>query len=181
MRYLKVITGPVVEFMAIDNNDKKQIVIEINNEICGIILNDNGDDIDSVDEYSDSVSEITKEEFNKIHLEAIGHLVSCSGNLFNSSQKVLIKSIVGAADLYNKITEVSEQLTKEDEVFERINNYPTKYKEGLTQYEILSLIDFYDVDMDAFFACTKHDTFKIINKQTVRYHHDIVKAILKSI
>jgi hypothetical protein len=66
-------------------------------------------------------------------------------------------------------------------ITERVNNYPTKYKEGFTQVEIDELLKEYPIDMDRFNEAMIGHTCVAIDNEIIMYHCDVEMAIKYSV
>lgn len=59
-----------------------------------------------------------------------------------------------------------------------VNNYPTKYQQGFTSYEIANiLLKFKKINKEKFWNALVGDTCMMINNQIIRYHCDVIKAL----
>jgi hypothetical protein len=64
-------------------------------------------------------------------------------------------------------------------ITEKVNNYPTKHKEGFVQSEIDALLkDFPNIDMEKFNDALIGNTCIMKDNEIVQYHCDIEKAII---
>lgn len=62
---------------------------------------------------------------------------------------------------------------------EKVNRYPTKYKEGFTQTEVDNLVqEFTDIHMDKFNNALNGITVFTIEGETIYFHGDIQSALL---
>jgi hypothetical protein len=67
-------------------------------------------------------------------------------------------------------------------ITERVNNYPTKYKEGFTPSEIDELLKEYpNIDMKKFNEATSGITGIMIEGEFITFHCDIEFAIKRSL
>lgn len=59
-----------------------------------------------------------------------------------------------------------------------IQEYPTKYKQGFTSEEILTLISkFHRLHKDKFYDALNGNTCMIVNTEIIHYHCDILTAL----
>jgi len=67
---------------------------------------------------------------------------------------------------------------KPQSITDKVYNYPTKYKQGFIASEIKELLKEYpNINMDKFYDALSGNTCMIIDKEVIRYHCDIEKAL----
>ena len=63
-------------------------------------------------------------------------------------------------------------------IAEKVYDFKTKYKEGFTDSEIKTLLNsFPNINIEKFNDALEGNTCLVINKEIVRYHTDIEKAL----